>query len=101
MSYNGYENYETWLVSLWLDNEYSTYNYWLERARELLEENDMDVDQGRHELSQSIKHDHVENNPVAEVSVYSDLMGAALSAVNWDEVAKSFIQTAMEELEDE
>ena len=29
--YNGWKNYETWLVALWIDNEQSSYSY----AREL------------------------------------------------------------------
>lgn len=26
MSYNGWKNYETWNVALWLDNDQGTYN---------------------------------------------------------------------------
>lgn len=33
--YNGYVNYETWAVTLWIDNEEDSYNFWRERAREL------------------------------------------------------------------
>jgi len=27
MSYNGYENYETWNVALWIQNDEGLYNY--------------------------------------------------------------------------
>ncbi len=26
--YNGWTNYETWAVSLWIDNDHATYAYW-------------------------------------------------------------------------
>jgi hypothetical protein len=28
MSYNGWSNYETWNVKLWMDNDEGSYNYW-------------------------------------------------------------------------
>ena len=30
--YNGWTNYETWRVHLWLSNDEGSYNYWLEEA---------------------------------------------------------------------
>ena len=33
-TYNGYSNYETWAVALWLGNEESSYRYWRATARE-------------------------------------------------------------------
>lgn len=30
--YNGWTNYETWCVSLWLDNDSGSYDHWRERA---------------------------------------------------------------------
>lgn len=33
-TYNGFTNYETWAVSLWLGNEYASYQYWRDVARE-------------------------------------------------------------------
>jgi len=35
--YNGYTNYETWAVKLWMDNEEPTYDYWRERTIALWE----------------------------------------------------------------
>ncbi len=26
--YNGWSNYETWNVKLWMDNDEGSYNYW-------------------------------------------------------------------------
>ena len=33
--YNGWTNYETWNVKLWMDNDESTYHYWQEQTDEL------------------------------------------------------------------
>ena len=38
--YNGWCNYETWAVHLWLTNEQSSYFHWRERAKEIAETND-------------------------------------------------------------
>jgi len=32
--YNGWTNYETWLVKLWIDNEQGSQDYWIERAEQ-------------------------------------------------------------------
>jgi len=71
MSYNGWTNYETRTVKLWMDNEESSYRYWGAVANEAWEE----------------------ANPLADqVSTWSDLLGAALSAVNWSEIANSLLE---------
>lgn len=38
--YNGWTNYETWNVALWLDNEEGSYNYWRETAQEIYDESE-------------------------------------------------------------
>ena len=100
MAYNGYENYETWVVSLWLDNDEGSYNYWADRAEEVLEDNDGDEEDALYDLAGEIEDEIVEGNPVENASVYSDLMGSALGAVTWTEVAQSFIDLAVERLGD-
>ena len=30
-SYNGWKNFETWVVNLWLTNEQYPYEYWMDR----------------------------------------------------------------------
>ena len=77
-SYNGYTNYETWAVKLWIDNDEASYNYWMERARELDET----------ELRDTLQNELEERNPVQTVSVYTDLMRAALQRVNYQEIAR-------------
>lgn len=80
--YNGWTNYETWNVKLWMDNDQGSYNYFNEIARE---------SEDLYSLSEQIKETFEENNPLNDspASVYNDLMNAALSEVNWREIAES------------
>ena len=100
--YNGYRNYETWNVALWMSNDSS--EYWDERAREVAEQAD-DRDDARDTLADSMKSEHEENTP--EVTgmyadmMYADMMNAALSEVDWDEIAGHYIDDVWDEIQKE
>ena len=88
--YNGYSNYETWAVCLWADNCQATQSHMYFLAIK----NDFDV----YETSKAIKDWHEEIMP--EVSgVFSDLLNAAMSTVDWYEIGRVFADNAKEELE--
>jgi hypothetical protein len=38
MSYNGWTNYATWAVALWLDNTAPSYHHWREDGKECVKE---------------------------------------------------------------
>lgn len=112
--YNGWTNYETWVVNLWIENEQGSYLYWAERTQECWHETganmpnrfiDSHRDNARIQLASALK-DEFENG-MADIlesthqtaSVWADLLGAALSEVDWDEIADSMIDAA--ELKDE
>ncbi len=103
--YNGWTNYETWAVMLWIDNEQSSQSYWADAARECQTETaDQQPNQfmdhagnARSMLAERLKaeHDSESEHPVfaaADGTVYADLLNAALSEVNWHEIAKSLIE---------
>ena len=82
--YNGYTNYETWLVGLWLDNDQGN--------SELLRE----ISQGPGNLygkSKELQEWVEDMNPITDASLWMDLLNGALSEVNWREL----IETRMEE----
>ena len=81
--YNGWTNYETWCVKLWMDNEEGSYRYWLEKA----EEDDVDAS----DLAEIIQCEHEEALPNLE-GFAADLLNTALSEVNWVEIAESLIE---------
>ena len=90
-TYNGWTNYETWAVKLWMDNdegEYREYQRLARRAGSI------------YELMTTIKDAHEEAAPDLGGSVFGDLLSAAMSEVNWYEIAESLYNDARED-EDE
>lgn len=102
--YNGWTNYETWVVNLWLTNEQASSRYWGEQADECF----VDAQQGypitkvltvsenaRLHLADLLKDDHKgEEHPAivaVQGTVYADLLNAALQSVNWGEIADSLL----------
>ena len=102
MSYNGYENYETFSVHLWLSNEKKMYDLMLEfvkSARELtnIEDDEHSIlsrkEQTKNHLAAMIRTVVEEDNPLKDDDgLYSDLLLASLSDVNWFEIARSFLE---------
>ena len=95
--YNGWTNYETWVVNLWIDNEEGTHDYWLEVAEDIYND---EAEEQKHFtkiedaaciLAERLKNGHEENLPEM-AGVYGDLIGAALSEVNWREIAEHLLE---------
>ena len=85
--YNGWDNYETWCVNLWLSsNDQETVNI----IHELVAEADTPYSAG-----QAIREYVEDLNPVGDqASMFTDLLNGALSVVNWGEVAQAFTEEA-------
>lgn len=105
VEYNGWKNYETWCVNLWLTNEQGSSEYWNSEANELFEQANRANHQhwtpsehARFMLADQLKEWHEENNPLTAdgvtASVYVDLIGAALSEVDWAEIANALLEDA-------
>lgn len=103
-TYNGWTNYETWAVKLWIDNEEYSYRFWKEQAQEAWKASaDKSPNQfmNRRDNAQSMlaewlkdQHEDESIHPVfkaAEGSVFADLLNAALSDVNWHEIANAML----------
>ena len=82
---NGWANYPTWCVALWIDNEEVRYNYWQDVAK-----NTPDVQA----LAERLKdeHDCAAVTVVKSRGVFSDLLGYVLEQVNWEEIARSLLE---------
>lgn len=87
--YNGWKNYETWTVSLWLDNDYGAYQQCLDLTQHT--QTTQPEAQQAHQLAEKLKQWIEEENPCSGSSLYSDLMNAALSEVNWLEIAEHLL----------
>ena len=96
-TYNGWTNYETWAVALWIDNEEGSYNYWREVCQELLDNSTCETLEERRsdaasDVAQRLKDEIEEGNPLSgKASLYSDLLQAAISETNWYEIAKNWL----------
>ena len=96
-SYNGWTNYETWVVNLWLTNDQGSDEQLRDDARYHLEqaiEKGCDTESARndaaYELGQSLREQHEEFAPEL-TGVFSDLLRASLRAVNWYEIGRAAI----------
>ena len=96
-TYNGWTNYETWAVKLWLDDDEGTYRLMREITHDAMAEPneydwEKDDDHALRVISDRVK-DYIEDqNPLNDsASVYTDLLNGAISEVNWWEIAQAMI----------
>lgn len=90
--YNGWTNYETWCVALWMDNEESSYRYWRKVVLEVYELTNRESEPAKIRFAQRLKDEHEDKSPLIDsANVYTDLLNAALSEVNWYEIAENLI----------
>lgn len=99
--YNGWPNYETWCMALWIDNDLGNYNY----ARELVHEETVGMDMAseeRHVVTcrsadalmgwqEEVKDALTDDQPA---SVFTDLLGAAFGEIDWYEIARVILSEA-------
>lgn len=103
-TYNGWTNYETWAVGMFLDGNYDgegTYRAVLELAESVAE----DIDEPESyatvselrtlTLADRLK-DFVEESLPEVGGIASDLLGAAVSEVNWRELAEHKLEEISE-----
>ena len=91
--YNGYNNYETWLVALWIDND----QCYQENVREIAENCKDDVN-----ICASTIKEYVEEMPdvsraIENGGMVADLVNSTLSDVDWYELAEMYIKEVNEE----
>ena len=102
-TYNGWTNYETWVTKLWMDSDESSQRYWADVVASTFESVDPDhpnphvacitrSDQARYNLADLLKEWHEEQTPTIS-GVFADLLNAALSEVNWREIAGSLLES--------
>jgi hypothetical protein len=84
-TYQGYTNYETWAVALWVDNDEGLY-----RARRALLAGMSTVED--HEKANALKEWVEEMMPDVGATLWADLLGGALSEVNWIELARNWAE---------
>ena len=100
--YNGWTNYETWCFNLWIDNNQGSQEYWQEQAIEAYDNADADhfskEANASFILRESLKDTFENDAPDLGACVWSDLLNAALSEVNWQEIAEAMIENVANEV---
>lgn len=100
IKYNGWTNYPTWCVSLWLNNEEGSYFYLIELAKEI-KENPRYFKVGDKKylrdpnvvLGDAIKKMIDDSNPlIQDASLFHDVLTHALAFINYQEIAKGFLE---------
>jgi hypothetical protein len=93
--YNGWHNYETWAANLWMDNEQGSHEHYREQAEHCYDNARPHsgltrADVATHNLADVLRAEHEEAMPDV-TGVFADLLNAALSEVNWDEIARHYV----------
>ncbi len=81
--YNGWTNYETWAVKLWMDNDEGLYLHLRDMAQA--------YGKATAGFADSLKDLVEESAPELEASMYSDLLTHAIGRVDWFEIAENLL----------
>lgn len=102
-TYNGYANYETWLVSVWIDNEQHTIDGWLDVAKhhyDIAEDRKYFTKKEEAVISfgEDMKEWYEDNMPDScDIGgLWADLIHAALGSVDWHELAGKYMDQYLE-----
>lgn len=99
--YQGWENYETWVTALWLDNDQGTYNAVRDLAKDA-KWNGKACSQVKEKiwtektairlwLSNAIKNLVEDLLPELEASLASDLLGSATEKIDFEKIAENIL----------
>jgi hypothetical protein len=98
--YNGWTNYETWNVNLWMTNDQGSSEHFANMAQEEWDqagaldpayEGQTRKQQTACNLADHLKEWHEEALPELE-GFAADLLNAAMSEVNWYEIAENLLE---------
>lgn len=94
--YNGWSNYETWATNLWIQEGMLGEPIGIdEQAAQFAQNNDSDADAATYEMAQWLREQVEEEIGEQEAGLAQDLLGAALGVVDWQEIARHYVEDAI------
>ena len=108
-TYNGWANWDTWIVNVWITNDLKLYEYIATMAREEVNaaKHNSEVQLGWHgraqgRLSRILREQFEEWAPDIPITnaidgLYLDLLTGSLRAVDWREISRHLIEEVEEE----
>lgn len=97
--HQGWTNYETFIVALWMENERTTYEQWKTRSIQYLR----DAEPKRKEawqFGEEVK-EWVESKAESVDGFMRDLLNGAIAEVNWNELGAHWLSMGWPEISDE
>ena len=98
--YNGWTNYETWLVNLWMDNCEGSQKYWSEVAHDSVEEHKAGEEPENwfyfEGVLQEMLSDLVDGPDSTVAFMAADLLKAAISEVDTRAIAQAWVANQVE-----
>lgn len=92
IKYNGWNNYQTWLCKLWMDNDQGLHELQNEWASTALDDSDNDKEDARSKLADMIEAFWDELAEEKKQSgFFADLMNHGLGMVDWYEIAENIL----------
>jgi len=93
MTYEGWSNYPTWCVNLWLSNDEGLYFSTLEMQKHYQgsQEDEPETEDDVFGFADAIK-DLIEEFKPEVKGLYSDLLQWSISQANYEEIAKSWLE---------
>ena len=91
-NYNGWTNYPTWNLALWINNEEILWRYWNAKAHTILAETGFNNMESKYELASAIRNWTESNQPeqIGDIGAYSDIMTWALQEINYEEIYPAY-----------
>ena len=114
--YQGYTNYETWAVALWIDNDQNTQEEVKELVKTTLDGVEIDnspstdglgiadfkhrrttaVADALKDFVEELKENNIDLREQIAWELFSDLLNSAIDNVNWFELARKYIDEQKE-----